>query len=454
MTEFSRNSDGIRRRAATPRFLRRRKDEEFKEPDVFVQQESVHSAQSYDVESRKQVELHGPGSYEIASGKWMSKIHVTPVRWGIAAAGGIVMLIVILLSTVFVRVTIAVKPRVEEFMLSNIEVLLETKPHERRAEERGIAAEVLTFSRTVSREFEATGRGSGVGKSRGMVKLYNNFSTAPQTIVARTRLATDSGAVYRLASAVAIPGAKAVKGILIPQFVEAEAVAEIGGEKGNLAGEIKMKIPGFQGTPRNEKIYAVAPFGFSGGWSGEARVVSKDDRVRSEETVTKEVFDALRREMANKLPPDFMFAEGLREIKIIKVKTPGENTRHDRFVAEAAAEGRMMIFRRRDLIALLENLLIPSHAATVVEDSFAPAFRIVSLDFSKGTARLGFDGNVKAQNVVSKNDLIELAKGKKEAALIEALRARAEVSTFQLQFFPPWRSKVPYGEDKIKIVVQ
>ena len=379
---------------------------------------------------------------------------LAPVWWSIIMGGGGILFVLVLLSTVFVRMTVAVKPRIEELAIAGIEVSLEASETAAGRGGERLPAELLTFSRTATEEFEATGAGSGSGRSRGMVKIYNNFSAEPQKLIAHTRLATEGGAVYRLLNAVTVPGAKTVKRVLVPQSAEAEAIAENPGESGNISGEIKLSIPGFKGTPRYEKFYAVAPAGFSGGWKGQARVVSKDDRAHGEEAVTKRVFGELGEEMARKLPPDFTLLEGLREIQIADVKAPAVNTRFDRFSVRADAVGKAIVFRARDLIALLEKNLIPSEDATIVRETFAPQFRIASVDFSKGTARLILDGTVRTRSIVSEKDLIELAKGKNEAALIEALRARTDLATFQLKFFPPWNSKAPSREDKIRVVVQ
>ena len=165
--------------------------------------------------------------------------------WG--AAAGFVFLVVALtlVSTVFARVTLVLKPAVEKVAAEDIAVALDISVSKPLVPQRVIPAELLSFSKTVRKEFQATGTKMVEEKARGRVRIYNQYSSSSQGLVSTTRFLTQGGALYRLLKSVTVPGAKIEGGKIVPQFVEAELVADDPGEGSNASGEVKLSIPGF-----------------------------------------------------------------------------------------------------------------------------------------------------------------------------------------------------------------
>jgi hypothetical protein len=375
--------------------------------------------------------------------------------WGGVAGLATLIAVLALLSTVFARVTVTVKPKVEKVSLQALLLGLDITVSKVMGENRLIPAERLIFTKKAVDEFEATGRENISEKAKGRVRIYNGFSSSPQSLVASTRFLTDSGIVYRLPQAVTIPGAKIEEGKIVPQFIEVELVADQAGAGGNLSGEVRLHIPGFKGTPKYEGFYAVALQGFSGGFSGEARVISRDDIKRAQESVTKRVYDEIREDMARKAPPGFAFIDKFSEIEITKVTSPRENTRRDKFTVEAEASGRMFIFREEDLITLLKEIVLKGDPRLdFVQGSQEFSYGIQSMDFEKGKAVLTLDGSIKTKAIVPEKELGELVKGKKEGSIIEALKSRQDIAQFSISFFPPWRSSAPVNDSGVRFLIE
>ena len=68
--------------------------------------------------------------------------------------------------------------------------------------------EVITFEEIISKTGAAATLKKIEERSRGRVVIFNAFSSAPQKLVAGTRLETPGGRIYRLTSEVTVPGAK------------------------------------------------------------------------------------------------------------------------------------------------------------------------------------------------------------------------------------------------------
>ena len=272
-----------------------------------------------------------------------------PLLIKIGAGVGIAAIGLLLLSTVFARATVTVKPKSSTLDVKNFSAVLDVTIAEVEAEEKIAPSEFFEFQGSVTDEFDATGSASGAAKSRGKVRIYNNYSTASQGLVATTRFVTQEGKLYRLISAVTIPGAKKEDGKLVAQSVEAELVADKTGEDYDISGEIRLTIPGFEGTLKHEGFYAISPQGFSGGGAGSGTAVSREDIKRAQERITKHIYDQLKEDVVKKIPPHLKIAEGLREIEITNMSLPAEDTRVAKFTAQADAIARVFVFREPDI---------------------------------------------------------------------------------------------------------
>ena len=378
-----------------------------------------------------------------------------PVWWGVASGGAALLLLAILLSTVFARVTVSVKPKVENLVLEGITVVFDTAASRVETLQKVLPAERLEFSQTLSEEFDATGIKTVEEKARGKASLFNQFSSSPQSLVAGTRFATDSGAIFRIPKGVVIPGAKIVEGKIIPQSVEVEIVADRAGEEQNITGETTLKIVGFKGTPKYDGFYAVAKNGFGGGFRGEAKVATEEDISRARIAVTEKMQAAIAGELQKKVPPGFTLVDAFRTIETVKADAPAPNTRAERFAVTVEARAHAFIFHKEDVVAFLrETLLTEKERSAFVDGSEDLRFRVRSIDFDKGRVEAAIEGSIKVKAVLPPEELALLVKGKKEGSIVQALKAKNEVADFNLYFFPPWLLSAPENDRKIRLVIQ
>ncbi|KKW21358.1 MAG: hypothetical protein A2131_02765 [Candidatus Sungbacteria bacterium GWC2_49_10] len=371
---------------------------------------------------------------------------------GILVGGGSLFIILILLSTVFARVTVSVNPKIETVEIQDVTVVFDTTVASSLPKQKILPAAKLEFSKTVLQEFEATGKKTADFKARGTVKIYNAFNSSPQPLVSKTRFLSGNGVLYRLLASITIPAAKIESGKVVPQFVEAELVADLPGDRGNISGEVKLVIPGFQGTPKYSGFYAIAPSGFSGGAEGERIVVTKEDRTRASEEVTKQVYAELEKESSVKVPPDFTVVDALREIEIVKVDVPPADTAVDRFTASTDAVLRLIVFRQEDVVSFLRGLVTgQDQTREIVPDSIELTYTARSIDFVKGRAEVVIRGSIQTRAVISESDIVNAIKGRSASEVKEFLEARTDVASSDVSFFPPWLLGVPGSAEKVRI---
>ena len=368
---------------------------------------------------------------------------------------GAILAVFLLVSTIFSRVTVTLRPRIDSVTLPVSQVLLDSSVSRNLVDQKVVPAERLEFNKKISSEFESTGREQIQEKAKGRARIFNRFSSSPQTLVGGTRFLTDDNLLYRLSKTTVVPGAKIEEGKIVPQSVEVELFADKAGEEGNLSGEISLKIPGFAGSAKYDGFYATSASGFSGGFKGEARVVSKEDLKKAEETVTKQLYEDLRQEMAQKISADFRALDGLREIEIVKIDSPEVNSRRDRFGVEAAAKGALLIFKEDDMVSLFKEMVFKDDVyREYIDGSAMLEYQIKTVDLVKGKAEVAVSGNLKARARIAEDEFKHLVLGKKEGSMAEALKARDDISSFSVVFFPPWFSKAPAIISKIKLVVK
>lgn len=378
------------------------------------------------------------------------------VWWGITSGLLAALALTILLSTVFARITITLRPRVSARQLLETRVTFDIKTSRiATGDQPVIPAELLQFTKTVSEEWEGGEERSVEDPSRGRAKIYNRYSARAQSLVARTRFLTDAGILFRIQKPIVIPGAKQEGGKLIPQFIEVELVADQPGPESNLAGEITLRIPGFEKTTKYEGFYAVASDGFSGGFRGVTRVPSSDDKQRAEEQITKKVYDAMRAEIEARIPAGFVVPDGFREIEITNVDASKIASAGNKRLAEASARGSAIVFRKEDVFTLLQEMTRKEDPTLeIVEDKTHPEYRIRKTDFQIGKIEATIEGAVTVKKIIPVGELATRIAGAKEGELIEILKARDDLVFTRAVLFPPWRFSAPSDPKKIHFVIE
>lgn len=94
-------------------------------------------------------------------------------------------------------------------------------------------------------------------KARGKVMIYNEYSSSHQTLVATTRLLSESGKIFRLVDDAIVPGFKKTNNGIEAGTIQVDVIADGLGEE-YIIGPSKFFIPGFKSINEEKysKIYA------------------------------------------------------------------------------------------------------------------------------------------------------------------------------------------------------
>jgi hypothetical protein len=171
----------------------------------------------------------------------------------------------------------------------------------------GLRFSLINIEKTGSEVVQASSSASIQKKAMGDVIIYNNYSSAPQALVKSTRLATQTGLIYRIQSSVTVPGTTSVNGKTVPGSVAVTAVADQAGDTYNI-GASSFTIPGFQSDPqRYAGFYAQSKNPMAGGFIGIAPQVPDASRTQIQNDISSGLKDTLTKEAGTQTPDTFVF---------------------------------------------------------------------------------------------------------------------------------------------------
>lgn len=358
----------------------------------------------------------------------------------------------------FSRFSITIYPRTETVAVERIELIADSSLSATDPPSRKIPSLLLAVDRTAARDYDATGTAFVQERARGTIRVFNAFSSAPQTLVASTRFQDSTGKVFRLTAPLVIPGAEVAEGKIVPTSVAADVAADAPGEAYNI-GPTEFRIPGFRGTPKYQGFYARSDQGLSGGFEGQARIVTAEDVKRASEDLTRRIFDEVRGELEAKVPGglDFWAPAGAREITITTIELPRGGERGDRFSGTVTARGRMVVIRRSHVMETLSSLLVPNDSKLPARTPLAQTGLTIEgarWEGSGSRIRMPVAGTLTYFRETNVAELIQILRTSTPKKAETYLAGQNEIESFRLQRFPPWLWFIPRGEGDLSVSIE
>ena len=319
-----------------------------------------------------------------------------------------------------------------------------------------IPAQVIRFDKKSSREFNTTGESQANEKARGVMTVYNEYSSSPQGLVEKTRFVSADGKVFRTVKSITVPGAKISEGKVIASSIDVEVAADEAGESYNISPG-KFLIPGFQGSPKYEGFYGITKDAMYGGTTGISKIVSADDVEMAKNEIWADLQKDLESDIKTQTPEGLKLLPEAKKLEISSfdpsVKAGG---RADKFTMTVKGTGILIFFDERDIIELArENSEIESLESKDYSDKLSEVvYSEVSADFEK--SKISFKAKVGEKLVWKINDSIlkRLIAGRNETEIRTILNDREEVLSARILFWPFWVDAVPDNPDRVNVSVK
>lgn len=317
----------------------------------------------------------------------------------------------------------------------------------------GLSFEIMQLSAEESGLITATGISSGGQKSSGKITVYNNYGSAPQRLIANTRFQTNDGKVYRIKGAISVPGMG---------MTEATVYADQAGEEYNI-GPSDFTLPGLKGGARFEKVFAKSKTAMSGGSSGNARVVKKEDIDSVRASINEKIKNRLMEMFSKQKPEGYVLFD--KAVKIEYADNPdnpkaGDSSgRSMTFKIKGSATG--YLFKKEALSKSLADdnagsftVRAPKNEPITVNNIESLDFNLISADAQNKEITIRLKGNADFAWVTDTAKLLEEMmnyKGKDFTSVFQNYPAIEKATVVQS---PKWWKNFPSDKSKIKINIE
>jgi hypothetical protein len=301
-------------------------------------------------------------------------------------------------------------------------------------------------------------------KAKGSVAIYNIYSAQSQRLVAGTRLAYDSGLIYRLTGSVVVPGYSLSNGSTKPGSIMTTIVADQAGEDYDLArasASGDLKIVAYQGSPKYAGFYARLVTDIVGGENGQKKTVNPGILASSAAGLKAKMTTQLLA-MAKAAVPAGSIMYDSAYVTDFAAPVVGGGSAHSATVSE---QGTLyaVLFKTADLVSKLAG---PAYAASFGSFAYStPGLEALSFtvsnakDFSpqnKSVLIARFSGSMKLVGVVPVADIKAKLAGSLLSETGNILRTYSQVidiekSTGELS--PPWILRVPTDLKSVSVKV-
>lgn len=345
------------------------------------------------------------------------------------------------------------------FNLSKVEIEIWPETEIVKAESEALfSAKPFNKEKTVIESFSSSGKVLKEGKAEGLIRVYNEYSTSSQILIASTRFVSADGKVFRTPVSVTIPGGRYEGGKFIRGEADVGVVADESGQEYNINAST-FSIPGFAGTDRYTKFYGESFQPMQGGFKEEVSVVTEEDLSQAEENLIKRATEECKLSLEEELrseeisanfdyfPKDFHS----EIIEKLPLALPGEEAEEFKFQVRVICE--TLLVEKEDLDNFAKELIVQP-VKQLYKESLKIDYSLKSVDWEKEEIMLFLSVSAKIYSEINMSDL---KKSLSEKSLLEAkmfLDNQPEFIENTVSFWPFWVNKVPDDPNKIKVDIK
>ncbi|MDD5144940.1 MAG: hypothetical protein PHW72_02350 [Candidatus Pacebacteria bacterium] len=317
---------------------------------------------------------------------------------------------------------------------------------------------IFEKEKVLAKNLAATGRATKEGKAEGTIRVYNEYSTASQVLIATTRFISTEGFLFRTPLRVVVPGATLDKGKLVPSYVDIRVVADEPGPEYNI-GPSHFSIPGFAGTDRYTKFYAKSTGSMTGGFLQGASLVTKEDVEKAEISVNREAKSECEASLKNDLAlPEnaqkYIFFNNAIQTEIVEsFSLVPALTEKENFDYQSRAKSKTLIFEKEDINKLVDELILSKSPDNyrVYDDNLKIDYTLKSANLNSGKMIISLDISATSYLDVDVLNYKKSVTGKSILSSKIFLENQPGVTRAQVDFWPFWVKRAPGNPEKINV---
>ncbi len=164
--------------------------------------------------------------------------------------------------------------------------------------------EVITAQKIAMQSVASSGTKNVHSFASGPITVYNT-QTKAQRLITNTRFATASGLIFRIHSAITVPGGSQAK----PGSLTVTVYADQAGASYNV-GPSSFTVPGLAGTPQASMVYARSSSAFTGGATGNVPVVNATTDAQARSALIAALAPDLAASIQAQVPAGYLLLNG------------------------------------------------------------------------------------------------------------------------------------------------
>ncbi|MCC2630768.1 MAG: seg, partial [Candidatus Paceibacter sp.] len=293
-------------------------------------------------------------------------------------------------------------------------------------------------------------------KASGVIRVYNDFSSAPQKLIANTRFETPGGLIFRISQPITIPG----KSGDTPGSIDVAITADAIGPEYNV-GYSDFTIPGFKGDAKYAKIYARSKTEVTGGFNGNRKKVDEAQVASSREKIRQELEASLIRQMQQNIPENFIFPKGAY---FIEYQTLPNTSIDNGIELKERATFHGIMFKREDLAHSIATKVNGASSSDMTQNDLANtdslaflAKAVVSASstpiWDSPTLPFTLQGTTTLISAIDTEKLKDELAGKPRKSLSAILASYPGIANAEVIMRPFWEQSFPVDKAEITIHV-
>lgn len=317
--------------------------------------------------------------------------------------------------------------------------------------------ELLTLEADGERQVSATGQEEVSERTEGTITIYNKFSKNSLRLVTNTRFESPDALIFKITESAVVPGyTEDGSGKIVPGSITAEVYADQTGEAYNI-GPSRFTVPGFEGEPEFDSVYAESSESFTGGFEGEKYMINDNELQSAQNALHEEIRTALRSRLETERPagtvlydnavkftfeslPSVDGGNGLAAIKergVLRVPLFDGNK-----LATYIAESTVAEYEGEDITLANPDALTFSYASSTTATNDLSS--VSELNFT-------LSGNVRLVWEFDEETLLTDLAGQSRSALPTVLAQYPAILQAEANIRPFWKRSFPDNVEKIHL---
>lgn len=358
------------------------------------------------------------------------------------------------LSFLFEHATVTILPKSVPAVLDAGDVFT---AHKDSTDPEQVVFTVMTLSGEESIRLPSTETKTLSEPAKGRVVLYNAYTTTPYSLVKNTRLQSPDGKIYRIDSAVKIPGYKGSGANLVPGSIEVSVTAGTTGEAGNL-GMSDFSIPGLAGTTQATKIYGRSKTEMTGGVSGTVYTIPQASADAAMGSLAEKLKASLSAKAKVQIPDGYLFYPGAT-IFVSGDAVQAPYSKDSEVPISLSGTMSAYLIQEDSLVRAIAKRFISQYGDEPVSVENLTALELSSTGEALSpdtdtTFAFALQGSTSVVWTINEEEVREKLSGNKKSAFEELLAQFTGIEQAEVVVRPFWKQSFPKNAGRISVDIK